>query len=376
MQVKIVGGAVASPMHAELSEAEYADGYRLACLSTVTGDVDVDIPAESQVDKSVLALKGDRRAAPISLSPKDIFQLVQGWDVDPTVFKRYVELDPPTLNDNVSDLTRLTHAIHRQHGINGISSDFRVIKKLSRLLREADWKVTVTLVQTRKGYKLINAEAGDNRQQNYSIVLDIGTTTIFGQILNLNECKVAACPNGACDGATVFALAGGLRLQSPRSVTGRRHHPDCLFPEAGRSEKDAGDGDLLDQRRYRRAAENEAGSTDPDLAFSRGGQHHHDPVAVGDRSQIYSRGALRSHRKSDTAGAGRPSGDRRRRPCPRLSLPLVASYVGGDIVGHSGFRNFPAEALTLYMDIGTNGGDCDREQGLAGQRLLFRRSGV
>jgi uncharacterized 2Fe-2S/4Fe-4S cluster protein (DUF4445 family) len=206
-KVKIVVGAVKSPMHAHLSAEEHAGGYRLACLSTVTGDVDVEIPLESQVDKSVLALKGDRQAAPYLLSPKDIFQLVQGWDIDPTVFKRYVELVPPSLSDNVSDLTRLTQAVHKQHGINGISSDFRMIKKLSGLLRKADWKVTVTLVQTRKGYKLINVEPGDNHHQNYSIVIDIGTTTLFGQILNLNDCKVAACPDGTCDGAKIFALA-------------------------------------------------------------------------------------------------------------------------------------------------------------------------
>ena len=133
-KIRLIGGNIESPMHARLSEEEYAQGYRLACLSTVNSNVDVEIPLASQVDKSVLALKGDRGAASYLLSPKDIFQLVQGWDVDPSVFKRYVELDPPSLNDNKSDLTRLINAIFKQHGINGISTDFRVILKLSRVL--------------------------------------------------------------------------------------------------------------------------------------------------------------------------------------------------------------------------------------------------
>ena len=355
-KVKIVGGAVASPMHAGLSEAEYADGYRLACLSTVTGDVDVDIPLESQVDKSVLALKGDRLAAPYLLSPKDIFQLVQGWDVDPTVFKRYVELDPPTLNDNVSDLTRLTHAIYRQHGINGISSDFRLIMKLSRLLRKADWKVTVTLVQTRKGYKLINAEAGDNRQQNYSIVLDIGTTTIFGQILNLNECRVAACPDGACDGATIFALAeasdynpqisygedvitrivysqkpGGLKKMQETVVASINGIIDELL-KMSRIDRSlvshlvvAGNTTMtqlllgVDPKYIREAPYVPTANLIPP------GRAVHLGINVGDHVHIY-------------------------------LFPCVASYVGGDIVaGILGSGIFQREALTLYMDIGTNG---------------------
>ena len=38
------------------------------------------------------------------------------------------------------------------------------------------------------------------------------------------------------------------------------------------------------------------------------------------------------------------------------SFPMVASYVGGDIVaGVLGSGIFQREALTLYMDIGTNG---------------------
>ncbi|MDO8721404.1 MAG: 2Fe-2S iron-sulfur cluster-binding protein, partial [Syntrophales bacterium] len=206
-KVKIIAGSADSPMNSKLSPSEYEEGYRLACRTSIVENLGVEIPLESQVDKSALALKGDRGLASYLLSPKDIYQLVEGWDVDPTVFKRYVELEPPSIKDNVSDLTRLVQAINRQHGINGISTDFRVIMKLSRTLRAADWKVTVTLVFTRKGYKLINVEPGDNRHQNYSIVLDIGTTTVFGQILNLNECKVVACANGDCDGATLFALA-------------------------------------------------------------------------------------------------------------------------------------------------------------------------
>jgi uncharacterized 2Fe-2S/4Fe-4S cluster protein (DUF4445 family) len=355
-KVRIAGGAVESPMHAGLSEAEYADGYRLACLSTVTGDLEVDIPLESQVDKSVLALKGDRLAAPYLLSPKDIFQLVQGWDVDPTVFKRYVELNPPTLNDNVSDLTRLTHAIHRQHGISGISSDFRLIMKLSRLLREGDWKVTVTLVQTRRGYKLINAEAGDTRRQNHSIVIDIGTTTIFGQILNLNECKVAGCPNGDCDGATVFSLAeasdynpqirfgedvitrivysqkpGGLKKMQETVVASINGIIDELL-KMSRIDRSlishlvvAGNTTMtqlllgIDPKYIRESPYVPTANLIPPVRAV------HLGINIGDHVHVY-------------------------------LFPLVASYVGGDIVaGILGSGIFQREALTLYMDIGTNG---------------------
>lgn len=94
-KVKILKGAVESPRHQKLSQWEYDEGYRLACLTSIQSDVEVEIPVESQVDKSVLSLKGEREAQKYLLSPQDIYQLVPGWEVDPAVFKRYVELIPP-----------------------------------------------------------------------------------------------------------------------------------------------------------------------------------------------------------------------------------------------------------------------------------------
>ena len=100
-KVKILKGAVHAPKHPKLTQWEYDQGYRLACMTPVRGDMEIEIPLESQVDKSVLRIKGDREAHKYLLAPQDIYQLVKGWDVDPAVFKRYVELLPPTLKDNV-----------------------------------------------------------------------------------------------------------------------------------------------------------------------------------------------------------------------------------------------------------------------------------
>ncbi|HBB17056.1 MAG TPA: ferredoxin [Syntrophus sp. (in: bacteria)] len=355
-RVKIVGGAADSPMHDRLSPAEYKEGFRLACLTSIRGDLDVEIPLESQVDKSALALKGDREQGSYLLSPKDIYQLVQGWDVDPTVFKRYVELDPPSIEDNVSDLTRLITAINRLHGMNGISTDFRVIRKFSRILRQANWKVTVTLVLTKKGYKLINVEAGDNRQQNYSIVIDIGTTTIFGQLLNLNECKVVACPDGLCDGTKLFALAeasdynaqiafgedvitrivyaakpGGLEKMQETVVGTINGIIDELVRMSGIERSlishmvVAGNTTMtqlflgIDPKYIREAP------YVPTAHFIPPVRAIHLGVNIGEHVHVY-------------------------------TFPMVASYVGGDIVaGVLGSGIFQREALTLYMDIGTNG---------------------
>ncbi|MCK9363042.1 MAG: ASKHA domain-containing protein [Syntrophales bacterium] len=355
-RVKIINGKVDSPLSSMLPQEDYNAGYRLACLTTIREDVEVEIPLDSQVDKSVLLKEGQKFDHPYLLSPKDLFQLVQGWEVEPTVFKRYVTMEPPTKNDNASDLTRLINAIKQQHNIKGVSTDFRLIMKLSQLLRDANWKVTVTLVQTRKGYKLINAEQGDRTQQNYSIVVDIGTTTIFGQLLDLNQDVKTACAEGACDGAKLFALAegsdynpqisygedvitrivysqkpGGLKKLQEVVVESINNIIEELLTTSGVDVSlvshlvIAGNTTMtqlflgLDPKYLRLAPYVPTANLIPPMRAV------HLGIKLGDHVHVY-------------------------------IFPCVASYVGGDIVaGVLGSGIFQREDLTLYMDIGTNG---------------------
>ena len=355
-KVKILKGSVEPQHHPKLSQWEADEGFRLACLTGIHSDIDVEIPIESQVDKSVLAIKGDRGLHKYLLAPQDIYQLVKGWDVDPAVFKRYVELQPPTLKDNMSDLTRLVTGLKHRHGLEGVSADFRVIMKLSRLLRQADWKVTATLVLTKKGYKLINVEPGDTTRQNYSIVVDIGTTTIFGQILNLNECVVFACPDGQCDGTTLFALAEASDYNAQisygedvitRIVYSQRPGGLKKLQEVVVSTINRIIQELLDMSRIDPSLISHlviAGNTTmtqlllgldpkyvredpyvPTAHFIPPVRAVHMGIHVGEHVHVY-------------------------------TFPMVASYVGGDIVaGILGSGVFQRETLTLYIDIGTNG---------------------
>ena len=355
-RVKILGGRVDSPLSPMLPQEDYNAGYRLACLSTVREDVEVEIPIESQVDRSVLAREGKTFEHPYILSPKDIFQLVQGWDVEPTVFKRYVVMDPPTMDDNVSDLTRLVNAIQKQHDIGGISTDFRLIMKLSQLLREANWNVTVTLVQTRKGYKLINAEQGDKTLQNYSIVVDIGTTTIFGQLLDLNQNVGTACADGSCDGAKLFALGEGSDY-NPQISYGEDVITRIVYSQKPGGLKKlqevvvASINKIIDELLTTSGVDVSlvshlviAGNTTMTQLFL-----GLDPKYVRLSPYVPTANMIPPMR---AVHLGINLGDH----VHVYIFPCVASYVGGDIVaGVLGSGMFQREELTLYMDIGTNG---------------------
>ncbi len=348
-KVEIARGKTRSSQNPKLSKREFDKGYRLACNTFCLSDLEVRIPIESQVDPSVLRLKREGRYL---LSPRDIDQLVEGWEIDPAVFKRYVELDPPSLDDNVSDLTRLVNALYKDYGIKGISTDFRVIMKLSRLLREADWKATVTLVLTRKGYKLINVEPGNVACDNYSIVIDLGTTTVFGQLLNLNRAEICGIPNGR--GAFTLAEASDYNPQISygedvisRIVYSQRPGGLQRLQEVIISTVNGIIEDLLRMSGIKRELVSHlviAGNTTMTHLFL-----GLDPKYIREDPYVPTANFIPPVR---AVHLGIDLGEH----VHIYIFPMVASYMGGDIVsGILGSGVFQRDALTLYMDIGTNG---------------------
>lgn len=352
-RIKILKGSAASARHPKVAEWEYESGVRLACMTRPLEDVEVEIPLESQVDRAVL--RRTREGSHV-LSAADIDQLVTGWEVDPAVFKRYLELPPPSMEDNLSDLGRLTRQLKRQHEINHVSVDFRVLTFLSRVLRDADWKVTVTLVLTRRGIKLINVEPGNREDRNFSIVIDIGTTTVCGQLLDLARCAIVL---------KVEQFNGGSHL--------------CTVSEASDYNFQISYGeDVISRIMY---------------AQKEGGLNRLQEVVIGTINglikELLALGGIDVGDVSHLVLAGNTTmtqlilgldprhimlspyvptanfipparaaevGIQVKEHVHAYIFPCVASYVGGDIVaGVLGSGMFQREEVTLFIDIGTNG---------------------
>ncbi|MBA7684128.1 hypothetical protein ES703_92518 [subsurface metagenome] len=179
----------------KLSPEEYEQGFRLACQSRVITDLEVDIPVESRLETAVLS----REMAMVAGGIESTDALATGWSFNPPLNKCYVKLSLPSLKDNTSDLSRLLRGLKRRCGLSNISVDFEVVKKLPQVLRKQDWQVTTTTlvkaVKTkadRRKPTIINIEAGNTSQKHYSLAFDIGTTTVCGQLLDLNRGKVVA----------------------------------------------------------------------------------------------------------------------------------------------------------------------------------------
>jgi len=335
-------GELECPDTTLLTQDEWSLGYRQACQCRVLSDVVVRIPPESLLDKKTIT----RRRAGLSLrpSPIDVASLKEQGLYNPAFQKKFLKLPPATLADNVCDLSRLENGLHRQYGLSNLTLDFLLTRKLAQAIRQEDFQVTATLdfAQRRsRNPRLVNIEPGDTTEKHYALAVDIGTTTVWVQLLN---------------------LATGEIIGHAADYNGQLSYGDDVISRIVYSQKEGGlktlqkavvstINNILRQllKRHRLAVEEishltVAGNTTMTHLF-----YAIDPKYI--RLAPY----------TPTACHVPPI----RAPHLGLDLPehvfiydvsSVSSYVGGDIVaGVLASGIFKEPRLTLYIDIGTNG---------------------
>ncbi len=338
-KVLIEKGQVETRRMPRLSDEDFEQGIRQACQSRILTDLSVYVPVESRLERAVVAR--EKKEAPGALAT--------GWRFSPPISKFYVELPSPTMEDNVSDLSRLLRGLKQRYQLSNITVDFEVVKKLAQVLREGNWKVTVTTLVTaaktrtrdRRRLALIDIEPGDTRDKHYSLAIDIGTTTIWGHLLDLNRGRVLAQHvefNGQISyGADVITRIaytqkqGGLKKLQKVVVATINEVIDELLAKSKVSRNDVGHiiaaGNTvmtqillgLDPQYIRLAPYTPVANFFPPVEAN--------SLGINVKNRVY-----------------------------LFAFPAVASYVGGDIVsGIVGSGVHQRKELTLYIDIGTNG---------------------
>jgi uncharacterized 2Fe-2S/4Fe-4S cluster protein (DUF4445 family) len=182
-KIRIVDDAAGSTFPTKISSTEYAEGFRLACQSIVNSDMVIEIPLESQIDKSTLKkTAGDTHIS----SDFQMDELFKNIHVKPLVSKLYVELPEPTLEDNVSDFNRLIRELGNNLPEGNISAPLMIIREFGKMARESEWKLTVMVMRCDDDFKIVRIEPGNRTNDIYSIAIDIGTTTVCGRLIDMS----------------------------------------------------------------------------------------------------------------------------------------------------------------------------------------------
>jgi uncharacterized 2Fe-2S/4Fe-4S cluster protein (DUF4445 family) len=192
-RVKITDGKIRADRHSIslLSKEEITEGYVLACRMKIDSDMELLIPPESRLDEAQILLD----EIPVDYSEPEKISLHRGFvDLvslyDPLVQKIYLELKEPTLQDNVSDIDRIIRELRRKTQYGDFEITLRCLQGLASKLRDNDWKVTATLARQGDISRILQIEVGDAALHNYGLAVDVGTTTVVAQLINLKSGKV------------------------------------------------------------------------------------------------------------------------------------------------------------------------------------------
>jgi uncharacterized 2Fe-2S/4Fe-4S cluster protein (DUF4445 family) len=341
-RIFIENGAVEGGLSEQLSPADREKGVRLACRSTVTQDVTVRVPVESAVDASVLRQSYvPRRTARIR--QKDLNDLKEQGLFLPPVEKIYIELPAPNNLDHLPDVTRLVSHLKLHHNEHRLTVSLPVIRKIPDVLREDGFRVTATLarpVMESGKTEIINVQPGDTTMRNYAIAMDIGTTTIYGQLIDLKSGAVLS-EHGEFNGQISYGEDVISRIVFAEKADG-----------LDRLQKVVADTiNTIINKIVRRS------KVDPDdiAAITLAGNTTMTQLLLGVNPRYIRRSpyvpACTLYPPIRAVDLGLEVKDH----VTALVYPAVSSYVGGDIVaGVMGSGMYLDERLTLFMDIGTN----------------------
>ncbi|MCE5334574.1 MAG: ASKHA domain-containing protein [Desulfobacteraceae bacterium] len=172
----------------KLSQKELEQGYTLACQSELQdSDVEVWIPPESRSD-SLVQISDYVIASSEYISEARTFGIQSDPPIRPLCQKFYLQLPPPTLTDSLSDLDRIYREIRRNHPEipSAIQAHFSCLWGLGDLLRRNKWRITVTVhFQDNESPQICAIEGGNTTKRNFGVAIDVGTTTIVVQLVDL-----------------------------------------------------------------------------------------------------------------------------------------------------------------------------------------------
>jgi len=341
-RVTVEEGEIEGGLSEKISAEDAEAGVRLACQSLVKSDLVVRIPVESALDKA--ALKA------LSAGSAQVAQLIGAEDLraegrfDPALAKVVVSAPPPTLEDNRNDVARLLAALH-DVGERRFVFEFEAIRDLPEAWRQGDWTVTTTIMRpvdpSSGRNQVIGVAPGDASNRNLAVAIDVGTTTIWAQFIDLNSGEVLGNEgdfNGQIGyGEDVISRIvyagkpGGLEKLQKAVVDSINKVLQALAKRTGVDLADIGIATVAGNTTMTQlllGVEPKYIRLEPYVPTAA----YYPPVRAS-RFGL----ALPDH-------------------VLMLVFPSVASYVGGDVVaGVMGVGMHKDPRLTLFIDLGTNG---------------------
>jgi len=349
--VRIVSGQVDCESLGVLTQAEIDQGFVPTCRAS-TRDFDVVVEVPDQAGRF-----GGQFIDDDGLDLIEAALLPTPEDCRPLTEKINISVSPPQKADGLSDLYRLIRALQQRLGKEEIIIPLAVIHHLAEDLRTAGGNVTVTIMTDTSSaqvktleynsgiirrYRVTALEAKDSTGRHHGIAIDVGTTTVAVQLVDLSKMKVISTGTDYNS-----QLACGLDVISRIDYASRPDRRDELRNRVLRTINRL----IKQSARHSHAEQFEIACA----VISGNTTMIHLLLGLNPeyiRLEPYTPTVLDVpfFTASEVGIAINP-------PAPVMISPAVGSYVGGDITSGILCTDLcnDGDDVCLFMDIGTNG---------------------
>lgn len=297
------------------SASELEAGWRLACLVRTAGDLAIDVPP----------LVTRPKASTVGVGRQVILR--------PSVQKRHLQLEEPSLADQRTYVVRILDAIDDLE----LTADLHAIRRAATVLREANYDVTAVVIDE----TLVDVEAGDTTGRSFAIAYDLGTTTVVATLLDVTTGTpgaVASMLNGQQPfGADVITRISATMMDDTAAGRLRELAHGTLRELA---DEVLAEAQVAPTEVYEVALAGNATMTALALGI--------DPEPLGVAPFVMSSASLPPMPVSELGLELHPG-------ARAVVLPALGAYVGGDIVAGMLASGMDRDKrVRLFIDVGTN----------------------
>lgn len=192
-KVKLVSGELESQKTRHITDEEYAQGWRLSCVSKVIADVEVEVPDIASAYKSRMKVADLDSAKEIEIfehTKADVESAGIEFKNDLEVVR--VTMNPPSLDDTMPDLERVIWAVEEVCGTEKVKIPFAVMKHMAETLRNYNFDVQCVICRSENQVEVLDICGPEEDVKLCGLAVDIGTTSVAALIIDMRNGEILA----------------------------------------------------------------------------------------------------------------------------------------------------------------------------------------
>ncbi len=192
-KVKFIKGKLDTKKTRHISDVEYEEGWRLACVSHVAGDVEVMVPDIASAYRSrmkVADLSSPEEVAIFDESKRKIEEA--DLPLHNNIHIVRIKMDPPSLEDTMPDIERVIRALQEKTGIQYIRIPYSCLRKLPNTLRGSDFEIQCIIGQAQRHVFVYDVYGANEDLIVGGLAVDIGTTTVSAVVVDMIDGRILA----------------------------------------------------------------------------------------------------------------------------------------------------------------------------------------